>query len=538
MTTPATLRVAGLAAILVAAAALRLSAWQWGLPDAAHPEYSYHPDETSLLLWADWLAHGQVIPRQFIFGGTLYSSILSGCILLADPLGNVLGGMNLLADAILLSRGLEILSAVLTVWLVYLIGRRLFGTAAGLIGAAALALAPGHVFLSATSRPDALAALAATAFLYLALPALRPPLRSDLRTFLLTGALLGATLALRFPIAAFAIAPVAAYLLRVAADSTFAARTLLRLLAACGGTALVSYALTSPHTLLYPEVVLEGLRTTWAYESSVFIDAVGRGPGLWQYGWGMLLEALGAPLYALALGAVGLALWRRSPADVLILVTALPYFLLMIVASWVVVRYTLPLLPLAALLVGAGAQQLLGQPPLARRLAATALVAAAAVTLLHDAAFARIVRGTDVRDAAAAWMRQALPPDAGIVTVRQYAVDVYFLPPLGAGALAFVLAQDADARVLLDEARVTHLVVHENTYGNLDRLREAHPSAPARSLLAVLESGRFQLLREFKQPVTAAGIDFSRYFEALDYRVINPGIRVYRRADAVPAVRP
>lgn len=532
--TTAALRIGGIAMVLAAAAALRLAGWHWGLPDASHPEYSYHPDETALLLWADWLAQGQVIARQFIFGGTLYSSILNACILLAEPLGGVLGGVNLLADAILLSRGLAILCAVLTVWLVYLIGRRLFGTAAGLIGAAALALAPGHVFLSATNRPDALAALVATMFLYLALPALQPPLRGHARTFVLTGALLGAAVALRFPIAAFAIAPVAAYVLRATADRSFGLGALARLLALCGGVALASYALTSPHTLLYPEVVLDGLKTTWTYESSVFLDAVGRGPRLYQYGWTIMIEALGAPLYALALAALATALRRRAPGDVLVLVAGLPYFVLMVVATWVVVRYTLPLLPLLALLIGAAAAQWLARGRLARGITVVILVAAGAVTLLHDTAFARIVRGTDVRDAAAAWIRQTLPPGAGLVTVRQYAADVYFLPPLGNDALALVLAEGVDAGALLEDPRATHLIVHENVYHNLDRLREAHPSSSARSLLATLESGHYTLLREFKRPVVAGGLDFSRSFEALDYRVINPGIRIYRRA-AVPA---
>ena len=531
-------RIAALLAVLVAATALRWGGLHWGLPDASHPEYSYHPDETALLLWADWLAQGQVIARQFIFGGTLYSSILNACIGLAAPLGDLLGGANLLADAILLGRGLAVFSAVLTVALVYRIGRELYGPVAGLIGAGALALAPGHVFLSASNRPDALATLVATAFLYLALAALRPPLRSDVRTFALTGALFGVAVALRFPIAAFAVAPVAGYVLRTVAGGSFAPATLARLLALCGGVALPSYALTSPHTLLYPGIVLEGLRTTWSYESSVFLDAVGRGPGFYQYGGTMLIEALGVPLYGLALAALGLALRRRTPADVLVLVTALPYFVLMVVASWVVVRYTLPLLPLLALLIGAAAQQLLASRPLARGVTAAVLVAAGAGTLLHDAAFARIVRGVDVRDAAAAWTRQTLPADAGLITVRQYSTDVYFLPPLGADAQFFVLTPDADARVLLQQPGPMHLIVHENVYGNLDRLRDAHPSAAARSLRAVLESEHFELLQEFKQPVTFAGIDFSRWFQALDYRVINPGLRIYRRTDAGTPVSP
>lgn len=535
---PAAVRALCLTAVLTAAALLRLAGLHWGLPDATHPGYSYHPDETALLLWAEGLSHGHIIPRQFIFGGTLYSSVLNGCIWLAERLDGTLDGINLLADAILAGRALAVASSLLTVWLVYRIGQRLFSAGAGLIGATALALAPAHAFLSGTARPDALATLAATSFLYLAVPALQGPTRGDLRTFLITGALLGATLALRFPIAAFAVAPVAAYVLRTMAGGGFAPATLVRLLAACGAVAVGAYALTSPHTLLYPEVVLQGLRTTWTYESSVFVDAVGRGPQIYQYGWTTLLEALGAPLYALAVLGVGLAFRRRTPADVLVLATALPYFVLMILASWVVVRYTLPLLPLLALLIGAGAQQLLAATRLRGGVAAV-LVAACAWTLVHDAAFTRLLRGPDVRDVAAAWIGQALPADVPVVTAQQYDGDVYFLPPLPeARTLAFVVSGGVDARALLEDPRAQHLVVHENVYGSLDRLRDTHPSAPARALLAVLESGRYELLREFKQPVAIAGLDFSHRFESLDFRVLNPGIRIYRRRDATAPLNP
>jgi hypothetical protein len=45
-----------------------------------------------------------------------------------------------------------------------------------------------------------------------------------------------------------------------------------------------------------------------------------------------------------------------------------------------------------------------------------------------------------------------------------------------------------------------------------------------------LAPARYELQAEFKAPVTIFGLDFAGGFRSQDYAMINPGIRVYRRA--------
>ena len=66
-----------LLAVVALGLGLRLYGIRWGLPDAAHPGYSYHPDETLNLVWARWLVEGNIIPKQFIYGGTFYYTIVN-----------------------------------------------------------------------------------------------------------------------------------------------------------------------------------------------------------------------------------------------------------------------------------------------------------------------------------------------------------------------------------------------------------------------------------------------------------------------------
>ena len=75
---------ASLGSILVLTLLLRLYGIDWGLPTSLHPYYSYHPDEAPLLIWSQWLSQGQLVTKQFIYGGTFYFLILRACMYFGD----------------------------------------------------------------------------------------------------------------------------------------------------------------------------------------------------------------------------------------------------------------------------------------------------------------------------------------------------------------------------------------------------------------------------------------------------------------------
>lgn len=524
--------------ILAIALFLRSGGLFWGLPNAAHPDYSYHPDEVFHVVWAAWLAQGQLIAKHFMYGGTLYYSLLNGYRYLAEALSGHLGGGNFMADVLIVGRIGTVMFSFLAVCLTAAATRRLYGDLAGLIGGAALALFPAHAFLAQNVRPDELGAALVALLLYLCARRLtQTDARERAWPDFCLGLLLGSMLALRFPLAVFGLAPLSVLWLQRRPTSLLALRAFLldRRLWALLLAIPLSYALCSPHTLLHPDGLRAGLQVQWAYQSGVFEDAVGRGPGLYQYGVRMLAEALGWPLYALAAFAVLAAAWRRRPADLLLLAALFPYLFLTANASWVVVRYTLPLLPVLAVLIGG----LLVEPGVGRAFTrrATGIVIAAvlAFTLLPDLALRRSLASPNKRELVGAWLQAHVPADTGIVVFEQYGGDTFYRPTLPASVevLVFPLQEAVDPGVLARLQPAPLLLLSEDVYGNMDRLGAAHPKPRIAQLARLLRpDGEYRLVRSFEPEIRFLGIDFTSWFRSQDYRIIEPGFRLYARNGA------
>ncbi len=520
-----------LVAVLLLAAALRLYGIEWGLPSAQHPDYSYHPDEVPTMIWARWLAAGHIISKHFIWGGTLYFSILNVYWYFGALFGSMLHGINVLADAILFGRYFLVGISLLTILLLYQTGRQLFDRRVGLLAGFLLAINPAHILWAQQVRPDQIAALMSVLLTYLAALILRSDGTRDRKLFLFSGLALGLTIALRFPLGIFGVVPVVAYVWR---DGPVGLRAILAklvdrniwmMVAAMLGT----FVAASPHSLLYFNTLLAGLQVTWQFESNVFPDAVDMGPGIYQYGWLMLRQALGLPMCGLALAAMVLALYQRTSGQRMVLVAVIPYFILTTFASWVVVRYTLPIVPLLLLLVAAGMVFLLRTLGRWRHVGTVALSVAVIWTLMGDLAFLRVEAQTNVREVASDWIRTRIPPGASIVTVESYRGDVFFNPVIPDDYRHYILnlGPGADPQALAGRD-YDYLVLSEAIYKNMERLGERHPSPETVALQQTLQVGGYRLLQEIKQPVTFLGVDFQTSYTALDFTVINPGIRVYQ----------
>lgn len=532
---------AALILILLLAAALRLPGLFWGVPDEAHPDFSWHPDEAAQLYWARAMAQGQVLVGQFIYGGTLHFSVLNAYYHYGNLLADVFNGYSDLANAIMFGRCMVALISLLTVLLTWRIGVRLFGDTAGLLAAAFLALSPAHVFLAQNVRPDELGTLLALLPLWLGARMLQGA-PADRRHFAAAGLLLGIGVALRFPLAAFSVAPPLAWLLRERQAGwkpllSGLLRWRMPLMLALGA---VAYALASPWSLLhFHDGLLRGLEVQRSYQVAPFADAAERGPGIYQYGWIELRQALGVPLHLLALAGVALACLRPTPQRLLVLAPALGYFIPTTLASWVVVRYTLPIVPLLALLAAVAAGEAAPPDrPWRRSMVVTATTALLLWTLLSDLAFLKVQTGRNVRDLATDWIRAEVPAGASIVEVRQYPSDSFHNPVIPTGYIhnIFVAGSSAENGLLDSSRDHDYLVLSGPTFYNMDRLGPRNPQHGGPALQLVLQSGHYALERELTVPVRLLGLDFSEDFTSQDYRIINPGERIYRHiGPAVPA---
>ena len=518
---------------VILAIAFRIYGIRWGLPDAAHPDYSYHPDEMLHLVFARKLAAGEIIGKHFIYGGTFYYTILNAYFYYGDRLGEFLGGFNHLANTILVGRYFHTALAIISILIVYQSGRAFFGAPAGVLAAAILAIIPADILCAQRMRPDEMAAFLTVVIIVLSWQIISGDEKKGFKHYIFVGLVLGVATAVRFPLAITIGAPVTAHILANGGKNTVEIFKSLfdRRLAIMLGAIMLGYAISSPHTFIYPEWFMQGMRIQWHYQSNPFLDAVDAGPGVYQYGWTMLREALGYPLYFLALGGVVLALIKRSRADMVILAAGAPYFILTTFTSWVVVRYTLPLMPLLTILAGRFVVYLVEEIPRYKLVLHIVVAAGLVWTMLADYAFLKMEAGKDVRDVATEWIQQNIPRGSSIAVLRAYSEDYYFNPVMFSkdySTPVFFLSESNDSQAFFKNYKFDYLVLHEVIYKNMERLGPRHPYLQYRIFYDSLVNSHYKIIKEFKQPIKAMGVDFSSWFTSQDYAITDPEIRIYQ----------
>lgn len=526
--------LAALGSILVLTLLLRLYGIDWGLPTSFHPYYSYHPDEVPLLIWSQWLSQGQLIPKQFIYGGTFYFLILRACMYFGDMFGASIGGFNALANAMLVARYLQVVLALLTVLLVYECGRLLYGRWTGVVAALILAIAPAHIVATQTVRPDAISAFLVTLIVLMAAKLLKSERHDQRKLLIYTGIVIGATAAFRLPLIGFGIMPAFAYIIakQRSGEGPFWKSLFNWNVLWLTVMVISTYTVLSPHVLIYPEAFVEGIRTTLLYETRVFPDAMDRGPIFFQYGWRLLSQALGYPAYFLALGGVIYLLLRRQAEDKILLIGIGLYFVMLASVTLTFVRYTLPMLPLLALLSGVAVIRISEKLYHQYARITSYFVAGLLLTwiLAADLAFLHVTASKNVRVQASEWIAQNIPQGKSILLVKQYDGDDFFNPIMSPqhNNMAVLLTDGSDSGELFVKKMFDYIVIHELFYADMERLGTRHPRKEVVLFNEGMTRAGLKLVKEFKIPVKFLGVDFSGSFEAIDYSVINPGIRIYQ----------
>lgn len=444
--------------ILAVALVLRVLGIDWSLPSAVHL-FTYHPDESLVITAAHRvdLLQGKLNPGFYNYG-SFYIYLVS---LAAPPVSLLLGipprgdlGPSTLFAWHLAARLLTALMGTATVYLCFLIGRRLWGASGGLLAALLLALAPLHVVHSHYATVDAPTTLWVALSLYAAVriatrgprpAASKPPSRAPspapapagghraltfeaLRPafpYLLAGAAAGMAAATKYNAALVLVACVTAHL----ASPRRRTRDLLW----AGLAALVAFALLCPGAWLYTAQFLRDFlyetRHTRTGHGLVFLNT---GSGWWYHFRVNLWQSLGGfPTLLLAL-TVPWALARRRPGEWALLSFGLLWFLAMGLFAVRFGRYMVPLLPallplLAGLLVEGYREYAASEDR--RRFRWVALAAGALVLLQFTAASAQQVgrlMGPDPRDRALAWLRR----NTGGRVVGLGTVPWFYTPPV------------------------------------------------------------------------------------------------------------
>ena len=149
---------------VVVALVLRIAYVGWGLPSETHDLNSYHPDENGVLIALSNMnpSKGDFDTKTYYWGtayfymcGALFKALqLVGVLQLVSNKTYYLDHLDQLDRMYLAGRILSLTLAVMSVPLIYYVGKRLFNPRTGIFAAALLAVLPIHVMRSPLMLPD------------------------------------------------------------------------------------------------------------------------------------------------------------------------------------------------------------------------------------------------------------------------------------------------------------------------------------------------------------------------------------------------
>lgn len=537
-----------LIAIIILAALLRIWGLHWGLPSSRH-YFSYHPDETVTLfpaLKVDFF-NCQLNPGFYNYGSlfiyltnlAIVAGSLFGSINLSK--GDIFSAIGEFAKLYLAGRIMAVALAIGTVYLVYVLGRRAYGRAIGLVAALFMAVLPIHVMHSHYLAVDVPATFFVTAALVFAV---HIPGGYKLRYYLLAGLFAGLAAGTKYNTGLVILSPIVAHL--STAEEKPVRRILNPKLLAVLASGAVGFFIGTPGVLLYQSEFMRDflyeLRHAATGHGLVFADTP---IGFVYHISHSLLPGMGLPLLILA--GIGLlyALVIRRPVDLTLLAFLLSYYFVIGIAQVKFARYTIPVLPVLTILAARAVCRLYERfmageliVHLARYALTLILVAIVVYTLAYsiviDLTFAR----ADTRDAAAAWVRRNVPVgmSIGLPTCPWFytpPLDPFFGLPDSTDRkdrvseftdYVLVLGERDWSAGLLSTVQPDYVIMSQFEY--YDVLRVKDPSALA--YFDVL--GRHYVLeREFNSLLTRYSGLFALGPIPHDMSYASPTIRIYSR---------
>ncbi len=400
--------------VLILAFALRLWGIKQGFP------YVYDVDEYGHFVpEAVAMFHHGLNPRYFINPPAL-TYLLH--VIFAIWLGGRVGVTREFAlhpdHLFLVARITVALLGTVSVWLLYLVGARLFNRAAGLLGSAVMAVAFLPVFYGHLALNDVPTLAPLTLSLLGTAGVLR---RGRMLDYLLAGVGLGLAAATKYTAGVLILPLLAAAVVQYRGGRTKRGRDVALGMGIAVATALGAYLIANPYSLLDFHLFRKELELQSSYTEMSKASWIG-GPRqggfvyyLWSFTWGLgwipALAALG--------GAV--TIWRKHGRVGWVLVpVAVLYLLFLSLQGRYFGRWLLPIFPIACLLAASFAQEVAGWPTrraprLAVGFTALAVIALTGQGLVYSIHAGSVLSRADTRNLARAWVVKNIPAGARIV---------------------------------------------------------------------------------------------------------------------------
>ncbi|MGE5619205.1 MAG: ArnT family glycosyltransferase [Sphingomonadaceae bacterium] len=401
-----------LVGVLALGLALRWAGMGWGLP------FAYQPEETSIYfrlanevaLGGKWNPYYFQNPSLFIYLlGVEFIGVYAVCRALLfgqtpSDLYMVFRGEQELFYSV--GRLNSVLLGAATVYLVYLVGRRMWGRRVGLVAGALLAVNFLHVRNSQYGVNDVPSAFFVVAAVYFAV---RLAENGAWRHYALAGLMAGLAASTKYNAGAVVVAIAAAHLVRYAGLRNCCGGGALARLGLSAATSLVGFVVGTPYAVLDFDTFLAGFASQFQIGQSAW-SGQAPVPTAWLFLTG---AAHGAGLAVSLLAVLGMAiLLLRHRRDALLLLSfPLVYFAFMSAMELFFVRWVVPVTPFVSLFAALGLDRLARLAPKSRRQLAVWLLLV--VAMLQPALFSLrldwLAHQTDTREEANRWAELSIP---------------------------------------------------------------------------------------------------------------------------------
>ena len=445
--------------IIVIALALRLAGLGWGLPDQ-RKVLSYHPDEGVNLIQGA-LDHG--IPRPHLkLGFYNYGSLYFYFWQVGNAVNQTYNIVKLPqtgypsnpssdspAAMILVGRLLSVLFGVVTVPIVYLLGKSLYDRSAGLFSAAAMALMPVAVVHSHYATVDNTAVFLVTCSLLFAATSMKQSSpKKMLKMLIITGVFCGLASAVKYNVAIVLLSPLAIIL----TSKENPAKKIV-LTAICSLSALFAFALACPGIWLENDIFVRHfiyeLRKSQAGMGLLF---AGTGNGFWYHLHSSLRYGMGLPMLVAGIVGFGYALYKRDRGVMLLMAFILPYYMMIGMAQVRFLRYVLPLMPVFSVFIGMLLSDCMKLSTWNIRVAVVKWSLVCLLTLLIDMALIQTLRTPDTRDLACDYLERTARGSSIAFATTPW----FYTPPLSQG---FTFPSPADRREAASSSGLYHFIM-------------------------------------------------------------------------------
>ncbi|HEY0630044.1 MAG TPA: glycosyltransferase family 39 protein, partial [Sphingomicrobium sp.] len=299
---------------------------------------------------------------------------------------------------------------LITVWLVYRIGRDTHSARVGLIAAAILALSPLHIELSQLIRTDVQMAMFVMASVYCALP-LREGIR--FRPLVSSAIFAGLACATKWPGIIILLVPLSLTLNKANGLRQKLGYAAIGLLVAIAALVVSSPYILIDYQTVLGDVLIEGRPRHLSQTSLGKLETLG------TYLFVVIPAALGWPAAIFSAAGLALALGRgrRSRLGIVLVLPALAFLALISLQSIMWPRWAVPVLPFLCLFAAIAANELLVRLTSTRRHRASIAIALALTLYAPLAIAARDgarERSNETRDQALRWIARNVPAGASL----------------------------------------------------------------------------------------------------------------------------